>query len=203
MEEIYHLKGTPYHDGSELYRKNKNKNRSTITFEGPLRIISELEAFIISSSFVDTAIGVVFATFFGEMMRSFIEGFTVPLLSFLLGGVAMDHLYFTLKQPSHIPEGTIFNPTTSTYLQAKLAGAIVIPYGVLLSNLANFFVVACILFFVARFVNKFRKTKKKQKECPMCCSLIANKARRCPLCCSDISKPYGDTSQTLEMKKEA
>lgn len=78
-EEVYHLKGTPYHHiySPKLGSKKRSSQRQWDASSGiNFVILSELEAFIISSSFVDTAIGVVFATFFGVMMQSFIGDIT-------------------------------------------------------------------------------------------------------------------------------
>ncbi len=86
LDEIYHLKGTAYHRSSNnSNNKSKSKGKlhsffspeSSSTSEGSQFVIfSELQAFIISSSFVDTAIGVVFATFFAALMKSFIDELT-------------------------------------------------------------------------------------------------------------------------------
>lgn len=67
--------------------------------------------------------------------------------------------------------------------------AIVIPYGVFLTALVNFLVVALVLFFVVRAYNRMRRTREETpttRPCPFCTTAIAKEATRCPSCTSQL-----------------
>jgi large conductance mechanosensitive channel len=69
------------------------------------------------------------------------------------------------------------------------SGAIVIPYGHLLTTLVDFLIVAWVLFVIVKTYN--RAIGKKQAEvtaktCPFCKTDIALSAIRCPNCTSDL-----------------
>ncbi|MDR1024252.1 MAG: large conductance mechanosensitive channel protein MscL [Treponema sp.] len=81
-------------------------------------------------------------------------------------------------------------------------GNVEIKYGAFITSVANFFIMAFVIFLMVRAMNAFRtlsdNTKKKKeppapsapvtKQCPYCFSDIAIKATRCPFCTSRIEE---------------
>jgi len=62
-----------------------------------------------------------------------------------------------------------------------------IPYGSFLTALANFIIIAFILFLIVKAYNRFRHTGEATTQpCPYCASDIPKAARRCPACTSDL-----------------
>ena len=82
-----------------------------------------------------------------------------------------------------------------TASQAVEAGASVLGYGKFIGFIINFILIALVLFFVIKGMNKIKDlTAKKEEEapakparvCPYCKQEIADDATRCPHCTSEL-----------------
>lgn len=99
-------------------------------------MISEFKAFAIKGNVVDLAIGVVIGSAFGKIINSLIEDVITPLL--LKPALAAANL-------SKIEELTIFGG---------------VKYGMFLSALINFVIIAFVLFLLIKGINA---TKRKEE----------------------------------------
>lgn len=99
-------------------------------------MISEFKAFAIKGNVVDLAIGVVIGSAFGKIINSLIEDVITPLL--LKPALAAANL-------SKIEELTIFGG---------------VKYGMFLSALINFVIIAFVLFILIKGINA---TKRKEE----------------------------------------
>jgi large conductance mechanosensitive channel len=100
-------------------------------------MMSEFKAFAMKGNVVDLAIGVVIGAAFGKIVSSLIDDVITPLL--LKPALEAAHL-------SKIEELTVFGS---------------VKYGVFLSAVINFIIVAFILFLVIKGINA---SKKKEVE---------------------------------------
>ena len=77
-----------------------------------------------------------------------------------------------------------------TLAQAKGSGAVVMAYGQFISAAISFLIVALVLFFVVRWMNRLRRPDTppapSTKACPFCRSHIDVTATRCPHCTSHL-----------------
>jgi large conductance mechanosensitive channel len=76
---------------------------------------------------------------------------------------------------------------------AQAAGAVTINYGVFINAVISFLVVAVVIFFLIRMMNRMRReepvpSEPTTKECPFCLSAIPIKASRCAFCTSELAK---------------
>ena len=85
--------------------------------------------------------------------------------------------------------------TYKTLAQAQKAGASTINYGLFVTGLLNFIIMAFVIFMIVKAMNKLReKTEKPVEEkttkkiCPYCQSEISIQATRCPHCTSQLEK---------------
>ena len=73
---------------------------------------------------------------------------------------------------------------------AQAAGAPTINYGLFINSLISFLIVAIVIFFIIKLINKLSAEKKEEapatRECPFCLSQIPLKASRCPSCTSEV-----------------
>lgn len=99
-------------------------------------MISEFKAFALKGNVVDLAIGVIIGAAFGKIVSSFIENVLTPLL--LKPALDAAHL-------SKIEDLTAFGT---------------VKYGLFLSAVINFIIVAFVLFLIIKGINA---TKKKQE----------------------------------------
>lgn len=103
-------------------------------------MISEFRAFAMKGNVVDLAVGVIIGEAFGKIVSSFINDVITPLL--LKPALDAAHL-------SKIEELTIFGG---------------VKYGMFLSAVINFLIVAFVLFLIIKGMNV---SKKKQEVAPV------------------------------------
>jgi large conductance mechanosensitive channel len=105
----------------------------------------------------------------------------MPPFSLLLGKINFSNLYINLTKTPY-----------ATLADAKAAGAATLNYGMFISNILDFLIVAFVIFMVIRQLNKLKKKAAATpvavtiKECPFCKSQIAIAAIKCPNCTSDL-----------------
>ena len=105
-------------------------------------MLSEFKAFAMKGNVVDLAIGVVIGAAFGKIITSLIEDVITPLM--LKPALEAAHL-------SKIEELTIFGS---------------VKYGVFLSAIINFIIVAFILFLIIKGINSARKDEAQTPAAP-------------------------------------
>jgi large conductance mechanosensitive channel len=62
-------------------------------------------------------------------------------------------------------------------------------YGVFINMVINFLIVALVIFFMVKAMNKLRREKEEEvttKECQYCKTEIALEATKCPACTSSL-----------------
>lgn len=102
-------------------------------------MISEFKAFAMKGNVVDLAIGVIIGGAFGKIVNSLIENVITPLL--LQPALEAANL-------SRIEELTVFGG---------------VKYGLFISAVINFIIIAFVLFLIIKGINA---TKKKEEEVP-------------------------------------
>lgn len=146
----------------------------------------DLRAFLQRGNVVDLAIGVIIGGAFGKIVTSLVNDIIMPPIGLILGKVNFSNLYINLSS------------THYTSLEAaQQAGAPTINYGVFLTTIINFCIVALVVFFVIVKTNQFLKKRLEKpqavavitKSCPYCLSTIPQKASRCPNCTSVLDEP--------------
>jgi len=137
----------------------------------------EFKKFAISGNFIDLAIAVVLGVSFGAVINSLVKDIIMPPIGMLLGGVNFSDLYINLSGTSY--------PSLAA---AQAAGAATINYGLFLTNVINFLIIAFVLFLIVQFYNRLRKEEAATtKPCPYCQSSIPLAATRCPNCTSELA----------------
>jgi len=139
-------------------------------------MLKEFKEFALRGNVLDMAIGIIIGAAFGKIVSSLVNDVLMPPLGLLLGKVDFSSLFLNLS-------GTRYD----TLALAKAAGAATVNYGVFLNTVTDFIIVAFVIFFVVRQVNRFqRKPDASTKECPFCVSRISLNATRCPYCTSEL-----------------
>ena len=113
----------------------------------------------------------------------------MPPIGLLLGNVDFSNLYVVLAA------GKTAGPYASL-AQAQAAGAVTFNYGVFITRIIGFLIVAFALFLVIRSMNRLKAKAVEPpvpappatKECPFCFTMIPVKAVRCPNCTSELRK---------------
>jgi len=110
-----------------------------------MRWLGEFREFAVKGNMVDMAVGIIIGASFGKVVDSLVKDIAMPPIGLLLGGVDFRHLYLNL--------GT----TTFENLEAaERAGAPIIRYGMFISTLVDFVVVALAIFVAVKVMNRLR-----------------------------------------------
>ena len=135
------------------------------------KFMNEFKKFICRGNVIDMAVGIIIGGAFTGIVTSLVDDIINPLLG-LFGGMNFDQL--------------VWNVT----------GDVTLFYGKFITAVINFLIMALVIFFLVRTVNKMsEKLSKKEepkapttKKCPYCKSDIAIEATRCPHCTSQLEE---------------
>ncbi len=152
------------------------------------KIIGEFKEFIMRGSVVDLAVGVIIGGAFQAIVNSLVNDIITPLISLATKGVDFTNKFIVLGS----------DKTFATLAEAQEAGAAVLSYGSFITAIINFLIMAIIIFFMVKGLNKLASLGKKKEEpapaapttkiCPFCKSEIAIDATKCPHCTSEITE---------------
>ena len=144
----------------------------------------DFKEFILRGNVVDLAVAVIIGAAFGAIVTSLVNDLIMPPIGLLLGNVDFADLFMVLK------EGTKAAGPYATLADAQAAGAVTLNYGVFLSRVVTFLIVAFAVFMMIRTLKRLKRAEPAAapvtKECPVCASTIAIKATRCPNCTSQL-----------------
>ena len=139
----------------------------------------EFKKFISRGNVIDLAIGIIIGGAFGKIVTSLVNDIIMPPIGLVLGKIDFSNLFIDLT-------GTGYK----TLAQAKEAGAPTLNYGVFLSTVIDFLIVAFVIFLIVRQLNKMKKPAPAPapatKTCPYCATEIPLQATRCPHCTSQL-----------------
>lgn len=143
-------------------------------------MLKEFKEFALKGSMIDLAIAVIMGGAFGAVVNSLVKDILMPLIGVLLGGKDFSNLFWVVK-----PSGTEYD----TLAAAAEAGATTVNYGVFINLVITFLIVALVIFFLVKAMNRLRKQAEEEvtsKECPYCKTEIALEASKCPACTSSL-----------------
>ena len=108
--------------------------------------ISEFKEFISKGNVLDLAVGVIFGGAFGKIVTSLTDDILMPILSFLTGGKDFTDWFIALDGSSY-----------STLKAAKDAGAATVNFGLFLTAVINFLLIAFAVFWIVKLANRFKR----------------------------------------------
>ncbi len=144
-------------------------------------MLKEFKDFAMRGNVFDMAIGIVIGAAFGAIVTSFVDDLLMPPIGMLLGGVDFTNLFISLDGQQY-----------ASLAEAQLVGAATINYGLFLSTVIDFLIVAFFIFLLVRQINRLKAEPEKApaepttKDCPYCATEIPIQATRCPYCTSEI-----------------
>lgn len=146
-----------------------------------MKFFKEFRDFAVKGNVIDLAVGVIIGGAFGKIVTSLVNDIIMPLLTFITrrGQLSFENLFIAL-------DGNKYD----TLAAAQEAGASTFNYGLFLTNVLDFLIIAFVIFIFIRQINRFRKKPEpapvSTKECPYCRTAIHKEAVRCPNCTSDL-----------------
>ena len=148
-------------------------------------MLKEFKEFAMRGNVVDMAVGIIIGAAFGTIVNSLVSDILMPPIGLLLGKVDFSNLFFAVK------EGATAGPYASL-ADARKAGAVTVNYGLFVSTIISFIIVAFAIFILISNINKLKRKEEtpppapSTKDCPFCLSSIPIKATRCPHCTSEL-----------------
>jgi len=143
-------------------------------------MVKEFKEFALRGNVLDLAIGIIIGGAFGQIVSSFVNDILMPPIGLLLGRVDFSNLFISLSGGQY-----------ESLAAAQEAGAATINYGLFISTIIDFVIVAFAIFLMVRQVNRLQRGEEAPaepttKECPYCLSTISLQATRCPHCTSEL-----------------
>jgi large conductance mechanosensitive channel len=111
-------------------------------------MLQEFKAFAMRGNVVDMAVGIIIGGAFGKIVSSFVADVIMPPIGLLLGGVDFSDLAITLKAAE---EGQ---------------PAVMLKYGMFISTLIDFLIIAFAIFMVIKGMNALKKKEEEKPAAP-------------------------------------
>lgn len=117
-------------------------------------LAGEFREFIMRGNVMDMAVGVIIGGAFQAIINSLVNDVVMPLITLITGGIDFTNWFVSL-------DGTKY----ATLAEAQEAGAATLNYGVFITAVINFLLMALVIFTIVKSMNTLaEKTKKKQEE---------------------------------------
>ena len=148
------------------------------------KLLKEFKDFALKGNMIDLAVGMIIGSAFNGIVGSLVSDLVMPLLSLITGKIDFTNKFIALN-------GDVYQ----TLAAAEAAGAPTFKYGLFLTELLNFLIMAFVVFIVVKQLNRLHKKEEApaptEKECPYCKSKIPAGAVRCPHCTSELESGKG------------
>jgi len=107
-------------------------------------MFNEFKAFLARGNVLDLAIGVIIGAAFGKVVSTFTEGIIMPFVGLITGGVDFKTKFIDLS-------GKLQAGATGEQIDAAVkAGAPLLRYGQLISDIITFIIVGFVMFLIAK-----------------------------------------------------
>ena len=110
-------------------------------------MLKEFREFAMKGNLVDIAVGFVMGAAFTKIVTVFTQNMVAPLISMLTEKVRFDQMEWVLRDEVLGPDGAVAT--------AKVA----VSYGMFLTALIDFIIVAFVMFMVVKAVNRMKKAE--------------------------------------------
>lgn len=111
--------------------------------------MKEFKKFIAKGNVMELAVGLILATYFGAIVKSFVDDILMPPIGKLIGGIDFSQLKWVLSEANDDVAEVSIN------------------YGVFINNIITFLIVAFAVFMVAKaYNNMVDKMKKEEVKVP-------------------------------------
>ncbi|MCQ2558174.1 MAG: large-conductance mechanosensitive channel protein MscL [Oscillospiraceae bacterium] len=109
-------------------------------------MFSEFKKFISRGNVLDLAVGVIIGGAFTSIVTSLVNDVVMPIISLIIGGINFSDLKIVIRAA----EGDV----AETALR----------YGAFIQSIINFLLIALVVFFIVKGINKLSEAGKKKEE---------------------------------------
>lgn len=144
-------------------------------------MLREFKKFALRGNMIDLAVGIIIGTAFSGLVNSLVNDIVMPVISLLTNKIDFTDKFIALDGGKY-----------KTLADAQALGVATINYGLFISGIINFTIMAFVVFLLVRWINKLKKPEPEAapttKECPYCYTQISIKATKCPNCTAEVPK---------------
>lgn len=144
-----------------------------------MSFLKEFKEFAMKGNVMDLAIGVIIGAAFGKIVSSLVGDIVMPLISLVTGKLDFSELFLSLDGKPY-----------ASLQAAKDAKAATLNYGVFITNVIDFLIIAFVIFLFVKQLNRLKPKAAPApvttKDCPYCRSSIHLEATKCPNCTADL-----------------
>ena len=144
-------------------------------------VLKEFKKFALRGNMIDLAVGIIVGGAFNSIVNSMVNDIIMTLLGVFTKNINFSDWFIALDGKHY-----------ATLQAAEAEGAAVVKYGLFLSNVLNFIIMAFVVFLIVRWINKLRKPAEQAapatKKCKYCYSDIHKDATKCPYCTADLDE---------------
>ncbi|RFM29717.1 large conductance mechanosensitive channel protein MscL [Deminuibacter soli] len=123
-----------------------------------MSFIKEFKEFAVKGNVMDLAVGVIIGGAFGKIVDSVVNDLVMPVVAAIIGKPDFSNLYLVLK-------GTVPDKTPLAEAR-KIPDTVLFAYGNFLTVLINFILLALIIFFMVKGINKLRRKQEAAAPAP-------------------------------------
>lgn len=116
-----------------------------------MSVMQEFKEFAIKGNVIDLAVGVIIGAAFGKIVDSVVRDLIMPVIGAVVGKLEFSNLFLVLGE---VPLGV-----ASTLDGLKKAGIPVLAYGNFITVAVNFTILAFIIFFMVKQINRLKKAQ--------------------------------------------
>lgn len=110
---------------------------------------NDFKAFVAKGNVLDLAIGVIIGASFGKIVSTLVDGIIMPPIGYLMSGIDFKSMFYDISgKYNGVSDPKVID-------EALKGGAPLIMYGEFVTVLIQFFIVAFIVFLIARWALGF------------------------------------------------
>ena len=118
-------------------------------------MLKELKDFIAKGNVMDLAVGIIIGAAFTAIVKSLVDDLINPIIGLIIGGIDFTSMYAALS--GDVPQG-------ATLESARESGAAILAYGAFLTSCINFLIIAIVVFFLVKAVNRVKSVAEKPDD---------------------------------------
>lgn len=115
-----------------------------------MSMLKEFRDFAVKGNVIDLAVGVIIGAAFGKIVDSIVKDLIMPIVGKLIGGLNFADYFIALSPPPAGYNGPM------TYDALTKAGVPLFAYGNFITILINFIILAFIIFWMIKAVNRVK-----------------------------------------------
>lgn len=113
-------------------------------------IVTEFKEFITRGNVMDMAVGIIIGGAFTAIVTSLVNDLLMPIIGALFGGIDFSTLKYVIRAAD----------------EAAGIEEAAIKYGSFIQAIVNFLLIALVIFFLVKAMNKFRRKKEEPAPAP-------------------------------------